>query len=103
RRPGRSYPKQRACSDCAKRVRDHRNAATGKLHRDREGCKRYHRGCSGTGIRSVIIRLQNSERTSKRLPRTSKKQIDALGAGLKKVRAKREVRKSPPQAALDTP
>src|SRR5882724_5908869 len=55
RRPGRGYPKQRACSDCAKRVRDHRNAAAGKLHRDREGCERYHRGCSGTNIRSVII------------------------------------------------
>ena len=55
RQPGQRYPEQRVCSESGKRVCDHRNAATGKLHRDREGCERYHRSCSGRSIRSAII------------------------------------------------
>ena len=34
-RPGQGYSKQRACSEAAKRICDHRRPATGQLHRDR--------------------------------------------------------------------
>ena len=60
-RPGRRDPEQRASSYSAKRVCDHCDAATGKLHRDRAWCEQHRWSCPGGSVRSFTLLETNSE------------------------------------------
>ena len=50
-RPGQGHIKKRPRSPRRQGICDHRRAASGQLHGDRAGCKRYHRRCACRSIR----------------------------------------------------